>query len=143
MPIVLSMLFLAGKGLGLRSIVLSPAEWSRMAGFRAERWLVASGDRRLRRLLYLARPGVCAAAAMTASIAAAFWIFAAPLVARGEAGRRLGVAVAGWIVAWPLWFALVVCAMRPWLLLAAAAGVDRRHRAYFAASGSATQLAPR
>ena len=133
MPIVLGMLFLAGKGLwglfALAIVLVACWEWSRMCGLSRGAqmaYLLASGAiGGYVWLLYLQRaPGDFAAAAMTTFlIAAAFWIFAAPswLAARLRPSASM-CAVAGWIVAWPMWFALV--ALRdasPWLLLALAA----------------------
>ncbi|MEO7742798.1 MAG: phosphatidate cytidylyltransferase [Usitatibacter sp.] len=133
MPVVLGMLFLAGKELwslfALAIVLLACWEWSRLSGLShgaQSAYLAASGAiGGYVWLLYLQRvPGDFGAAAMTAFIiAAAFWIFAAPswLAAKLRPSASI-CAVAGWIVAWPTWFALV--ALRdasPWLLLALAA----------------------
>ena len=133
MPVVLGMLFLAGKGLwaafALTIVLLACWEWSRMCGLSRgaqSAYLAASGAiGGYAWLLYLQHvPGDFAAAAMTAFlIAAVFWIFAAPswLAAKLRPSASM-CAVAGWIVAWPTWFALVVLRdSSPWLLLALAA----------------------
>lgn len=133
MPIVLGMLFLAGKGLwalfALAIVLLACWEWSRMCGLSRGAqlaYLAASGAiGAYVWLLYLQRvPGDFAAAALTAFLlAAAFWIAAAPswLAARLRPSPSMRAA-AGWIVVWPFWFALVVLRdSSPWLLLALAA----------------------
>jgi phosphatidate cytidylyltransferase len=133
MPIVLGMLFLAGRAVwalfALAIVLLACWEWSRMCGLTRgaqSAYLAVSGAiGGCVWLLYLQRvPGDFPAAAMTAFlIAAAFWIFAAPswLAARLRPSASM-CAVAGWIVAWPMWFALVVLRdSSPWLLLALAA----------------------
>lgn len=133
MPLVLGMLFLADKalwGLFVLAIALIACwEWSRMceltpAGQRL--YLAASAlVGAFLWLMYLGvAPGNFAAASMTGFIiACAFWVFAAPYWLRNKLRPSPSTrAVAGWIVAWPAWLALVVLRdVSPWLLLALAA----------------------
>src|SRR3954470_4879283 len=127
------MLFLAPPGgwalFALVIALLACWEWSRMCGFTpggqglylADSAVIGACGWRLS-LRYA--PGNFAARALTAFIIAAFfWIVGAPTwlsrLARPSASIR---AVAGWIVVWPLWFALVMLReTSPWLLLAIAA----------------------
>ena len=133
LPVVVGMLFFATPALwALFMLVIALVacwEWSRMCGLSRgaqSAYLLGSGAiGGYVWLLYLQRvPGDFGAAAMTAFIiAAAFWIFVAPswLAAKLRPSASM-CAVAGWLVAWPTWFALVVLRdMSPWLLLALAA----------------------
>src|SRR5687768_11935781 len=127
------MLFFASSALWalfvLLIVLVACWEWSRMCELspRAQAlYLLASGAiGGFVWLLALGRvPGNFAAAALTALIlAAVFWIALAPpwLVKRARPSSSTR-AVAGWLVAWPTWFALVVLReASPWLLLAIAA----------------------
>jgi phosphatidate cytidylyltransferase len=133
MPVVLGMLFLAPPALwglfALAIVLLACWEWSRMCGFARGpqvAYLVASAAIGTYAWLLSLRlvPGNFVAAAMTAFIIAAiFWVFAAPswLAVKLRPSASM-CAVAGWIVLWPTWFALVVLRdSGPWLLLALAA----------------------
>jgi phosphatidate cytidylyltransferase len=133
LPIVLGMLFLASPGgwalFALAIILVSCWEWSRfcgMTGTGQSLYLLGSGLIGgfvwLLALRYL--PGNFAALSLTTFILAAFfWLLAAPLwLARLARPSPSLCAVAGWLVAWPTWFALVVLReTSPWLLLAIAA----------------------
>lgn len=132
MPLVLGMLFFANKPLwGLFALLialLSCWEWSRMCGLTPtgqSLYLAASGA--VGAFLWLLSmgmvPGNFPAAAMTGFlIAAAFWALAAPYWLRNKLRPSPSTcAVAGWIVVWPMWLALVVLReLSPWLLLALA-----------------------
>ncbi len=133
MPVVLGMLFFANPAFWsifvLAIALVANWEWSRMCGFTAAgqgAYLVASGIvGACLWLLYLRHlPGNFVAASFTAFIlASAFWIGAAPWwLARHLRPSPSLRGVAGWVVIWPAWFALVVLReMSPWLLLALAA----------------------
>jgi phosphatidate cytidylyltransferase len=133
LPVVLGMVFFATPGLwGIFALLIALVacwEWSRMCEMSQGAqglYLAASGAIGAYVWLMSMRmvPGNFAAAALTAFILAAiFWIGLAPLWlgkrARPSPSTR---AVAGWLVAWPTWFALVVLReTSPWLLLAIAA----------------------
>lgn len=135
MPLVLGMLFLAGRALwgafALAIALIACWEWSRMCRLPVagqSLYLAASGA--VGGFLWLLSlghaPGNFAAAAMTGFVlATAFWALAAPY----WLGNKLRpspstCAAAGWIVVWPVWLALVVLRdVSPWLLLALAAMV--------------------
>lgn len=133
MPLVLGMLFLAGKGawalFALVIALIACWEWSRMCGLTRRGqalYLVASALIGVFVWLMYQRlaPGNFPAAALTAFIiAAAFWIGAAPYwLSRKLRPPPSTCAAAGWVVIWPTWFALVVLRdVSPWLLLALAA----------------------
>jgi phosphatidate cytidylyltransferase len=133
LPIVLAMLFLASPAgwalFALAIVLVSCWEWSRLCGMtpRAQSlYLAASGAIGgfvwLLSLRYV--PGNFAALALTTFILAAFfWLIGAPLWLSKLARPSPSICgVAGWLVAWPTWFALVVLReTSPWLLLAIAA----------------------
>ena len=133
LPLVLGPLFLASSaGWALFALVvalLACWEWSRMCGLTPPgRWLYLAASGAIGGFLWLMvagyAPGNFAAAALTAFIlAAAFWLLAAPLwLARRARPSPSTCAVAGWLVAWPTWFELIVLReASPWLLLAVAA----------------------
>ena len=135
LPLVLGMLFLAGKALwgafALVIALLACWEWSRMCGLTSggqSLYLAVSGAiGGFLWLLYLGfAPGNFPAAGMTGFvIATAFWAFAAPYWLRNKLRPSPSTcAAAGWVVVWPLWLALVVLReVSPWLLLALAAMV--------------------
>ncbi len=133
MPVVLGMLFLAPAAawslFALAIVVVGAWEWSRLAKLTPS----AQGA-------YLALSGAIGAAAWIASlrlpasqflavalwtfgVAAVFWVVVAPLwLGRQWRPGPLVSAVAGWIVVWPTWFALVFLReVNPWVLLAVAA----------------------
>src|SRR4051812_23885809 len=130
LPVILGMLFLAPPGgwalFALVIALLACWEWSRMCGFTpGGQGLYLAASAVIGAYVWLLSlryaPGNFAALALTAFIIAAFfWIVAAPTwlsrLARPSTSIR---AVAGWIVVWPLWFALVMLReTSPWLLLA-------------------------
>lgn len=133
MPLVLGMLFLANAPVwGLFALLialLSCWEWSRMCGLTpAGRGLYLAASAAIGAfawLLLMGRaPGDFGTASMTAFILAGlFWLAAAPLwLARKLRPSPSTCAVAGWLVIWPMWFALVTLReASPWLLLALAA----------------------
>jgi phosphatidate cytidylyltransferase len=133
LPLVLGMLFLANDAawalFALLIALLSCWEWSRMCGLTARgqgAYLLASGALGAFVLLLFMGlvPGSFARAAMTSFILAAlFWIAVAPWwLSRKLRPSPSMCAVAGWLVVWPMWFALVVLReWSPWLLLAIAA----------------------
>lgn len=157
LPIVLALLFLASPGgWALFALVLALIacwEWSRMCGLTPggqSAYLVASGAIGafvwLLSLRYV--PGDFAALALTSFILAAFfWILGAPTwLARLARPSPSVCAVAGWLVVWPTWFALVVLReTSPWILLAIAALVWVADiAAYFAGKGFGRhKLAPK
>lgn len=132
LPVVLGMLFLAGRAAWVAFAVaialVSCWEWSRLCGFgpvAGRAYLALSGA------LAVALVAACLGgpAAVFANIAQAsfiasayFWIFAVPAwLALRLRPEPWASAIAGWIVIWPMWAALVV--MRdasPWVLLAGA-----------------------
>jgi phosphatidate cytidylyltransferase len=130
LPVVLGLLFMANAAVwAIFALVLALIacwEWSRMCGFTPAgqgAYLAGSGIvGGYVLLLYLGHlPGDFAAASLTAFIlATAFWVFGAPFwLARRLRPSASARGVAGWLVAWPFWFALVVLRdMGPWLLLA-------------------------
>ena len=133
LPVILAALFLASPaGWALFALVIALLgcwEWSRFCGFAGAgqgAYLAASAAIGAYVWLLSLRfaPGNFAALALTAFILAAFfWLAGAPLwlgrLARPSPSMR---AVAGWIVVWPTWFALVVLReTSPWILLAIAA----------------------
>jgi phosphatidate cytidylyltransferase len=148
LPVILGLLFFASPAawalFALLLALLACWEWSRMCGFTPgaqAAYLAASGAIGAYVWLMAQRyvPGNFAALALTAFIIAAFfWIIGAPLwlarLARPNSSMR---AVAGWLVAWPTWFALVVLReTSPWILLAIAALVWVADiAAYFAGKG--------
>ena len=148
LPVILAALFLFSPGgwalFALAIALLSCWEWSRFCQFSEKgqaAYLAASGAIGAYVWLLALRyaPGSFAALALTAFIIAAFfWMLGAPLwlarLARPSPSMR---AVAGWIVIWPMWFALVVLReTSPWILLAIAALVWVADiAAYFAGKG--------
>jgi phosphatidate cytidylyltransferase len=133
MPIVLGMLFFAPPALwgafALAIVLIACWEWSRMCeltpGGQALYLAASAAIGVFAWLLSLGKvPGNFAAAALTALLlAAVFWIAVAPswLVRQARPSPSMR-AVAGWLVVWPTWFALVVLReVSPWLLLAIAA----------------------
>ena len=135
LPLVLGMLFFANDAVwalfALLIALLSCWEWSRMCGLSPGgqgAYLAASGAvGAFVWLLFMGLvPGDFARAAMTSFILAAiFWIAAAPWwLSHKLRPSPSTCAVAGWLVVWPMWFALVVLReVSPWLLLAIAAMV--------------------
>jgi phosphatidate cytidylyltransferase len=133
LPLVLGMLFFASGPVwalfALLIALLSCWEWSRMCGLGAAGqglYLVASGALgAFVWLLFMGLvPGNFTRAAMTAFILAGlFWMAAAPWwLSRKLRPSPSACAAAGWLVAWPMWFALIVLRdLSPWLLLAIAA----------------------
>ena len=133
LPVVLGMLFLASPAawglFALAIALLACWEWSRMCEFTPQgkvAYLAASAAiGAFLWLLYMRQaPGNFVAAALTAFIiAAAFWLLGATYWLANKLRPSSSMrAVAGWIVAWPTWFALVVLRdTSPWLLLALAA----------------------
>ncbi len=133
LPAVLALLFYAGEplwvGFATALALVSAWEWSRLCGFRpgAQRLYLAACAA-IAAALAAARlagpPAVFANLAQAAFVAAAyFWVFAVPawlgLKLRPEPWAS---GVAGWLVVFPLWAALVVLREAgPWVLLAAAA----------------------
>jgi phosphatidate cytidylyltransferase len=148
LPVILGLLFFAPPAawalFALLLALLACWEWSRMCGFTPgaqSAYLAASGAIGAYVWLMAQRyvPGNFAALALTSFIIAAFfWLIGAPLwlarLARPNSSMR---AVAGWLVAWPTWFALVVLReTSPWILLAIAALVWVADiAAYFAGKG--------
>ncbi|HUP98292.1 MAG TPA: phosphatidate cytidylyltransferase, partial [Usitatibacter sp.] len=133
LPVVLGMLFLAPPTVwslfALAIALIACWEWSRMCNLTARgraAYLAASvAIGAFLWLMYLRLvPGNFVAAAMTGFIiATAFWVLGATywLANRLRPSPSM-CAVAGWIVAWPTWLALVVLRdTSPWLLLALAA----------------------
>ena len=133
LPVILAALFLASPGgwaaFALAIALLACWEWSRFCQFSDKgqaAYLAASGAIGAYVWLLALRyaPGNFAALALTSFILAAFfWLLAAPAwlarLARPSPSLR---AVAGWLVVWPMWFALVVLReTSPWILLAIAA----------------------
>lgn len=133
LPVVLGMLFAAGDvawALFAGAIALVACwEWSRLCGFRRGAqlaYLGACGAIAAALLAaYLRAPGrVFANLAEASFIAAAyFWVFAVPVwLALRLRAQPWAAGVAGWVVVWPTWAALVVLReASPWILLAAAA----------------------
>ena len=133
LPVVLGMLFLASPAVwalfALLIALVACWEWSRMCELSPgaqSLYLLASGAiGGFAWLLSMALvPGNFAAAALTAFIlAAVFWLALAPLwLAKRARPSPSTRAAAGWLVAWPFWFALVVLReASPWLVLAIAA----------------------
>jgi phosphatidate cytidylyltransferase len=133
MPLVLGMLFFASPAVwalfALFVALLACWEWSRLCGFTSAGqalYLAASAAIGIFVWLLYRRlvPGDFPTAALTAFIVAAlFWTAAAPYwLSRKLRPSPSTRAVAGWIVVWPTWFALVVLRdISPWLLLALAA----------------------
>jgi phosphatidate cytidylyltransferase len=156
LPVILGMLFLAPPAawsLFVLAIALVACwEWSRLCGFSATgqgAYLLASGAvGAYLWLLYLHYvAGDFTALALTGFIlATAFWVFAAPYwLARHARPSPSMCGVAGWIVAWGAWLALVVLRdVSPWVLLALAALVWVADiAAYFAGKGfGRRKLAP-
>lgn len=132
LPVVLGMLFLAGPvawALFAGAIaIVSNWEWSRLCGFGARAqgvYLVASGalGGALVAACLKAPPQVFANVAEASFIAAAyFWVFAVPAwLALRWRPEPWAAGVAGWLVVWPMWAALVVLReASPWALLAVA-----------------------
>ena len=133
LPVILALLFLASPGgwacFALLIVLLACWEWSRMCGFTpAGQGLYLAGSGMIGAYVWLLSlrylPGNFAALALTSFIIAAFfWLLGAPVwlakLARPSPSMR---AVAGWLVAWPTWFALVMLReTSPWILLAIAA----------------------
>jgi phosphatidate cytidylyltransferase len=133
LPVVLGMLFFASPAVwalfALAIALVGSWEWSRMSGLSARGqvayvalsaaigaclWLLdVRGDGRL----------FVRAALIGFALAALFWIVVAPLwLSRKLRPAPLVCAVAGWLVLWPTWLALVVLRdASPWILLAIAA----------------------
>jgi phosphatidate cytidylyltransferase len=132
LPVVLGMLFLAGPtqwALFAAAIALvSSWEWSRLCALRpGARWLylglcVAIACALV--ALHLRGPASVFANVAEASFVAAayFWAFAVPLwLALRLRPEPWACALAGWLVVWPMWAALVVLReASPWILLAVA-----------------------
>jgi phosphatidate cytidylyltransferase len=156
LPVVLGMLFFAPANawalFALAIALVACWEWSRMCnlGTRGQAaYLVASGAvGAFLWLMYLhVVPGNFVAMALTGFIIATiFWVVGVPFwLANQLRPSPSTCAVAGWIVAWPVWLALVVLRdTSPWLLLALAALVWVADiAAYFAGKGfGRRKLAP-
>jgi phosphatidate cytidylyltransferase len=156
LPVVLGMLFFAAPAawslFALAIALLACWEWSRLCGFSPAgqgAYLLASGAvGAYLWLLYLHQvAGDFTALAVTGFIlATAFWLFAAPYwLARAARPSPSICGVAGWIVAWWAWLALVVLRdASPWVLLAVAVLVWVADiAAYFAGKGfGRRKLAP-
>jgi phosphatidate cytidylyltransferase len=156
LPVVLGMLFFAPPNawalFALALALIACWEWSRMCnlGTRGQAaYLVASGAvGAFLWLMYLhVVPGNFVAMALTGFIiATVFWVVGVPFwLANHLRPSPSTCAVAGWIVAWPVWLALVVLRdTSPWLLLALAALVWVADiAAYFAGKGfGRRKLAP-
>ncbi len=133
LPVVLGMLFFAPNSawaLFVLAIALVGCwEWSRLAALpqRAQSlYLVLSGAIGGGLWILYVRGGAHAflyAALIGCALATLFWIAAAPIwLARLLRPTPAVCAVAGWIVLWPTWLALVVLRdASPWVLLAVAA----------------------
>lgn len=133
LPVVLVALFAASPGgwalFALAIALVSCWEWSRLCGFSPGAqgaYLAASGAIGAYVWLLSLRfvPGDFVALAVTTFIiAAAFWIAGATTwLAKLARPSPSTCAVAGWIVVWPTWFALIVLRdASPWVLLATAA----------------------
>lgn len=133
LPVVLGALFAASPGgwalFALAIALVSCWEWSRLCGFTPagqSAYLAASGAIGAYVWLLALRfaPGDFTTLAVTTFlVAAAFWAAGATAwLARLARPSPSSCAVAGWIVVWPTWFALVVLRdASPWILLAAAA----------------------
>jgi phosphatidate cytidylyltransferase len=131
LPVVLGMLFAAGPAtwacFALAIGLLSSWEWSRLCGFRpgAQRafLLLSAAIAAALLLAYLRAPGPIFSNVAEASFVAAayFWVFAVPLwLALRLRPEPWVVGLAGLLVVWPLWAALVVLReASPWILLAA------------------------
>lgn len=132
LPVVLGMLFAAPPALWAAFVVaialLASWEWSRLCGFRPVAqgaFLVLSAAVASALLAaYLGAPGrVFANVAQASFVAAAyFWVFAVPLwlVLRLRPEPWV-TGLAGMLVVWPFWAALVVLReASPWILLAIA-----------------------
>ncbi|HUL56772.1 MAG TPA: phosphatidate cytidylyltransferase [Usitatibacter sp.] len=156
LPVVLGMLFFASGAawsvFALAIALIACWEWSRMCHLSPGgqgAYLVASGAiGAFVWLMYLHLvPGNFVALALTGFIiATVFWIVGVPFwLANQLRPSSSTCAVAGWIVVWPVWFALVVLRdTSPWLLLALAALVWVADiAAYFAGKGfGKRKLAP-
>jgi phosphatidate cytidylyltransferase len=156
LPVVLGMLFFASSGVwavfALAIALVACWEWSRMCHLSPGgqgAYLVASGAiGAFVWLMYLHLvPGNFVALALTGFIiATVFWIVGVPFwLANQLRPSPSTCAVAGWIVVWPVWFALIVLRdTSPWLLLALAALVWVADiAAYFAGKGfGKRKLAP-
>jgi phosphatidate cytidylyltransferase len=133
LPLVLGMLFLAGRvawvGFAAAIALVSCWEWSRLCGFGATGRRVylaasAAAGAALVAACLAAPAAVFANVAQASFVAAAyFWIFAVPAwLALRLRPEPWACGLAGWMVLWPMWAALVVLREAgPWLLLACAA----------------------
>jgi phosphatidate cytidylyltransferase len=133
LPVLLGMLFFAPPAAwALFVLVIALAgcwEWSRMSvlSSRAQSvYLLLSGALGGALWLLYARYGPVAfmrVAMIGLSLAAVFWIVAAPIwLAKKLRPSPLVCAAAGWLVLWPTWLAFVVLRdASPWILLALAA----------------------
>lgn len=132
LPVVLGMLFAASPGIwaafALALALLASWEWSRLCGFRPGAqvaFLVLSAAVAAALFAaYLGAPGRVFQNVAEASFVAAayFWVFAVPLWLALRLRPQPWVAgLAGVLVVWPLWTALVVLRQAsPWILLAIA-----------------------
>lgn len=133
LPVVLGMLFAAGAalwaGFALALALVASWEWSRLCGFRpaarAAFLLLSAAIAAALLAAYLRAPRPLFANLADASFIAAayFWVFAVPLwLALRLRAEPWLAGLAGLLVVWPLWSALVVLReASPWLLLAIAA----------------------
>jgi phosphatidate cytidylyltransferase len=133
LPVVLGMLFYADAtqwaAFALAIALLASWEWSRLCGLSPAMWriyLIASGA--VGGALFTASlrmPDVLFAqfSEATLMVATYFWIFGVPIwLAMKLRPPPWALALAGWVVVWPTWAALVnLRAASPWVLLAAAA----------------------
>jgi phosphatidate cytidylyltransferase len=133
LPLVLGMLFLAGReawvGFATAVALVSCWEWSRLCGFapRGRATFLAAScafGAALVAASVAAPAAVFANVAHASFVAAAyFWIFGVPAwLALRLRPEPWACGVAGWLVLWPLWAALIVLREAgPWLPLACAA----------------------
>lgn len=133
LPLVLGALFLAGPAgwvaFATAIALVSSWEWSRLCGFRpAARgaFLAASAAVAIAASAAALRApaGVFANLAQASFVASAyFWVFAVPAWLALRLRPEPWVSgLAGWLVIWPMWAALLVLReASPWILLAAAA----------------------
>ena len=133
LPVVLGMLFFADAawwaGFALAITLLAAWEWSRLCGLSSLAWrayLITSGAIGGALLTaYLRMPAGSFASLSEAALMAStyFWIFGAPIwLTMKLRPAPWALALAGWLVVFPTWAALVeLRAASPWVLLAIAA----------------------
>jgi phosphatidate cytidylyltransferase len=133
LPVVLGMLFLAAPGawsaFAAAIALVSCWEWSRLCGFghaaKGVYLFVSGAIAGAAWILAMRGPEAVFANVAQASFvgAAYFWIFAVPAwLALRLRPEPWACGLAGWLVVWPMWAALVVLReASPWILLAVAA----------------------